>query len=103
MDSARAVDTIFGLIYDDAIPGYPPKRDLWLETIDMARASFAVAALIASPTQFAYDDENVHSTYGELFAGRDDFRTAMDEAVLHDAVVNTATAWTHIWTKVSKN
>jgi hypothetical protein len=103
INAAREVDLKFSLTFDDAIPEYPAKRDLWLETIDMARASFAVAALIASLDQFPHSDENAHPTFGELFGGRDDFLTGMDKAVLHDAVANTAMAWTYIWTKVTQN
>jgi hypothetical protein len=103
MDAARAVDTKVGLVFENSLPEFPANRDIWLEVIDMARASFAVAALIVSPGQFSYSDDSARSSFDKLFEGRDVFLSDMDRAVLQDAVVNTAMAWIHIWKKVSKN
>jgi hypothetical protein len=99
--AARAVDAKVGLQLNEPLPEIPAGRDLWLETVDMTRASFAVAALIAPAAAYPYEGAADRVDFEELFAGREDFLAEVDRAVLHDAVVNTAMAWTHVWEKVS--
>jgi hypothetical protein len=102
LDQARAVDDKIGLRFDTKIPALPAGRDVWLETVDMCRASFALAQ-IAAPVG-RWSQQAKEASFDEIFAGPDGQTKLenMDRAILQDAVLNTAMIWNDLWGKVSK-
>ncbi len=100
---ARAVDAAVGLAFSPSVPPLARKTDVWLDCINVCRLSFAVASIAAPPGNYPYDDPKARATFDELFNGStgQDLLRAMDRAVLHDAVLNTAMVWRHIWGGVS--
>ena len=104
LKQARAVDGQdgqFSLTFNDAIPVIPKGRDIWLETVDMCRASFALAQIAAPTDQWGPEVES--APFIKVFGnGGQTTLENMNRAILHDAVVNTAMVWNYLWSKVSK-
>ena len=99
---AKAVDTRSGLSFDNApIPDLRPGQDPWLESVYLCRASFGVASVMAPYTQYPYDSPTLAPFDTVLGAGHQDLLSRVDQAVMHDAVLNTAVMWKHVWNKVS--
>lgn len=101
--NARSVDAIFDLDFSKTtVPPLRPGRDVWLETVDVCRASFALSAIVAPPAQYGYSDANAKAPYAEVLAGKPTFLGDLDKVVLHDAVLNTAMIWQDIWQALTK-
>lgn len=100
---AKALDTKFGLTFDPvSIPDLLPDHDVWLEAIYLCRASFAIASIMAPYKTYPYDDSRPAAPFAEVFGkGKEQILSAVDQAAMHDAVLNTAIVWKHIWNKVS--
>jgi hypothetical protein len=103
---ARAIDKKFGLDFSGmAIPDLRRKHDVWLECINLCRASFAVASIIAPPKKYPYDKTQLRAPFKTVFGGSKSNKQLLKDVnrvVMHDAVLNTALIWKHIWNKVSK-
>jgi hypothetical protein len=103
LSKARGVDASLGLTFNDVnVPKLPTGRDVWLEIVDACRASFALSALIAPPSSFDYRDPTARAPFDEVLGRRPQLLHEVDRVVLTDAVVNTATMWSHVWSKVAK-
>jgi len=106
--AARAVDGRVGIAFRGKIPDIPryrdrssgrrKKKDIWHDLVDVCRASFTVASIIAPPEAYPYGGR-AHPPFDELFSGPDgeELLTDLDRAVLHDAVLNTAMVWKDVW------
>jgi hypothetical protein len=104
LEQARNVDGKFGLNFGQiSIPDLRRKHDVWLEAVYLCRASFAMASIIAPPQLYPYDDPRARAPF-EAVLGDTNSQLLEDvnETVMHDAVLNTAIVWKHIWNKVSK-
>ncbi len=105
LEQAREIDGKFDLRFDGTpIPDLLPDHDAWLEAVQVCRASFAVASIIAPYQDYPYDNSKASVTFDELLGGgREQILTTLDQFVLHDAVLDTAILWKHVWNKVSKD
>jgi hypothetical protein len=100
---AKKVDDKFGLSFKSKSVPKIKARDVWLEVINLCRASFAVASIIAPPSDYPYDDPDARAPFKEVFGpGQKDKLNAINKAVIHDSVLNAAMIWCHIWKKASK-
>ncbi len=101
---ARAVGLKFGLKFGakNTVPGLAKKHDVWLEMINVCRGSFALFNIIAPQKDYPFDNRVKKVKFDTVFAAnRPSLETDMDRLILHDAVLNTAIVWKHIWGKVS--
>jgi len=120
LDMARNVDDTLDVQFEDSIPKIPsaksPKtgkskaKDIWHDVVDVCgavcrpgfrgRASFTLASIVAPPDSYPYGSQ-ARTKYDDLFDGPvgQELLDDLDRAVLHDAVLNTAIAWKHIWMK----
>lgn len=105
LEFARDVDDKFCLNFKGTtIPDLKKGHDAWLEAIYLCRASFAVASIIAPYKTYSYEHSEATAPFDVVFGGdRRNMLAALDQTVLHDAVLNTAIMWKHIWNKVSKD
>ena len=101
----REVDAHFDLHFNAGpLPVLAKGHDEWLEAVYLCRASFAVASIMAPYRQYPYDNTVPSAPFAELFGGtREDLLLGISHVVLHDAVLNTAIFWKHLWTKISKD
>jgi len=102
LQRARTIDNGFGLDFSGVqIPGFHKDHDAWLETMFLCRASFAVASIIAPCKTYAYGDTKARAPFETVLgSGHEKLLADVDEAVMHDAVLNTAIVWKDTWTKV---
>lgn len=101
---ARAVDSVFGLAFAREVPGILA-RDVWLEVINLCRASFAIASVIADHRKYPYagpEAKKARAPYARVFPDDQPHKSQeFDRVILHDAVLNVAMVWKHVWTKVA--
>ncbi len=102
---AREVDSKFNISFGGiTIPDLKKGQDPWLEAMYLCRASFAIASIIAPCKTYPYEDPKSRTTFDTIFGGdKQELLASLDQTVLHDAVLNTAIIWKHIWNKVSKD
>jgi len=98
---ARNVDEVVGLKLSKRVPDMKKGRDVWLEVVDMCRASFALNAVIAPPEKYPYNGKG-KAPFAKVLEKDPDLLAAVDRVVLADAVVNTAMVWSHIWDQVRR-
>ncbi len=105
LQQARDIDRQFELQFDSvSIPDLHTGHDPWLEAMYLCRASFAIASIIAPYQTYRYDDPQAKAPFDTVLGnGKEQILSKVDRAVMHDAVLNTAILWKHIWTKVSKD
>jgi hypothetical protein len=99
LQMARDKDSEFGIDFSNpSIPDLLPNHDVWLEFIYVCRASFAVASVIAPPDTYPYNDPNIRAPFDEVLGeANGQLQGKIDQLVMHDAVLNTATVWKHVW------
>jgi hypothetical protein len=102
LDDARQVDPTFGIEFAGRVPDLPEGTDVWLDSVNLCRLSFAVMSTLASPADYPYEAAGARVAWDELFQEGSERLKELDRAILHDAVLNTAMVWKHVWTKVSK-
>jgi hypothetical protein len=104
LQQARGIDSKFGLDFREAsVPDLQPGNDVWLEVINLCRASFAVASIVAPYRKYPYSDVNARAPYKAVLGpGKGQLPEDVDRTVMYDAVLNTAIVWKHIWNRVSK-
>lgn len=95
------VDTAFGIQFaqQPQVPSLGKNNDVWLELMQVCRASFAIASIIVDYRQFKYKDTGL-TLFKDVFADEakwDEF----SRTILHDAVLNVAMVWKHIWQRVN--
>ncbi|MHC4435454.1 MAG: hypothetical protein ACYTBS_26795 [Planctomycetota bacterium] len=102
LKNARDVDSKFdNMSFAKAIPNLVA-GDVWLEVINICRGSFAVASIIVSPKKYPYAGKK-NAPFATVFGNADSQKfKAMSKMVMHDAVLNNAIIWRHIWKKASK-
>lgn len=100
---ARAIDTKFGLDFSQVtVPDLQRGHDAWLEVVNLCRASFAIASIIAPPQLYAYEDNQARAPFDTVLGDmKRQLREDVNRIVMYDAVLNTAILWKHIWNKVS--
>ena len=92
----------FGLDFDETtIPSLPKGRDVWLEMVDVCRASFALASIVAPPAKYGYGDTKARARFDAVLAGKPILKE-MDRVIMHDAVLNTAMVWKNVWQALGK-
>jgi hypothetical protein len=97
MDNARAVDQTFGLDFNHtSVATLGKGRDIWLEMIDVCRASFALSAVVAPPSKYSYGNLDARAPYAHVLSGKP-LLGELDKIILHDAVLNTAMVWQDTW------
>ncbi len=100
--AARRLDQDLGITFTSSIPRLKPKHDIWLEAVYVCRASFSLSSIIAHPDDYPYTGRKLPRFNDLLGFFNDTATTEIYTLSLHDAVVNTAVAWKHVWTKASK-
>jgi hypothetical protein len=103
LEQARAIDPKFGLDFTRAsVPDLYSGHDIWLEAIYLCRASFALASIIAPYGKYQYGDPKARAPFKTVLGGTNkQLLEDVDRTVMHDAVLNTAIVWKHIWNKVA--
>jgi hypothetical protein len=103
LDEAREKDGEFGVSFAPGpLPSLMPDQDEWLEAMQLCRASFAVASIMAPHARYPYGGEGA-APFETLFGGPGAaLLEELDRVILHDAVLNTAIFWKRIWEKCSK-
>lgn len=104
LQQARDIDSKFGLDFSHTpVPDINPGQDVWLAVLNLCRASFALASIIADYRQYRYDDTRARAPFKTVLdTGDRKLLNEVNRVVMHDAVLNTAIVWKHIWNKVSK-
>jgi hypothetical protein len=102
LEAAKKIDKKFGITFSGSVPQLKEGHDEWLEAMYLCRASLAVANIVAPFKDYPYGENQKKSSYATLLGGNETLRNDVDAAVMHDAVLNTATIWKHIWDRVSK-
>ncbi len=104
LTEARNVDGKFGLAFNGkTVPDLIEGHDVWLEMIYQCRASFALASIIAPFKSYPYDNSRPQAPFKDVLENDPALLAAVDRVALHDAVLNTAIVWKHVWTRVSKD
>jgi hypothetical protein len=100
LTKARAVDAKFDIQFSNQVPDMQAK-DAWLETINICRASFAVASVLVPPAAISYKS-NKKTSFSKVFkstAGGAELLKDFNRMVMHDAVLNIAIFWKDLWGK----
>jgi len=101
LEKAREVDIKFDVAFASAVPDLI--ADVWLDMINVCRASFALASIIAPPSKYPYANNRARAPFETVFGGVGAaLLEDVDRIVMHDAVLNTAMVWKHAWQKASK-
>jgi hypothetical protein len=77
------------------VNGYVPNlhvKDVWVEVMNICRGSFAMANILIPGT-----NPDVKAMEQQVIKDPGSILPAMTSALLHDAVLNTAIVWKHIW------
>lgn len=103
LKDARKVDNNFNITFNPKTLPTVRARDVWKEVINICRGSFAVASIIAPPSKYSYSNKAARAPFKKVFGGGQSKKLAdMNRMVMHDAVLNNAIIWRHIWRKASK-
>ncbi|UCD63055.1 MAG: hypothetical protein JSW34_09885 [Candidatus Zixiibacteriota bacterium] len=94
---SREISDRLQVDFDAVVPDLY-SRDVWSEVLFVCRCSYAVANLIVPPNDSPRGGAE-HKSLKELFPGDNgEIRLKeFDAAILHDAVLNIAIVWKHIW------
>ena len=99
---ARSKDAAFNVTFSTApIPVIPAGRDVWMETVDVCRGSFALASIVAPPGAYPYNAPDARAPFSSVLDGKP-ILGEMNAVIMHDAVLNTAIVWQDIWQAVKK-
>lgn len=102
LEKARECDKVFGISFAKEIPGLVA-QDVWLETIYICRGSFAVASIIAPPDQYEYGKEEKRAPFDTVLKAKLELLGEVDKVAMHDAVLNVAIMWKHLWNRLCRN
>jgi hypothetical protein len=95
---AEEIGKKLGITFPQQIPKLE-NRDVWIEIVNVCRASFAVACILAPLDRYSFETP-VREFPWEDFAASSEGRQLLpqvDKVVLHDSVLNIAIIWKHIW------
>lgn len=97
LKTAKAVDQEFGISFSNSVPDLVA-GDTWLEMMFVCRAGFAIASIIANPTDFSYSSKKL-TKFKDVFdpAVVPELLEDLDKVVMHDAVLNTAIVRKGVW------
>ncbi len=101
LDKTRERDDKFSIKFNNQVPDLESK-DVWYELVNVCRGSFALACIIAPPKIYKYKpNDGKLAPYDLVFDGQEGrvLLEDIDWICLHDAVLNTAIVWKHIWRK----
>lgn len=101
LDKARERDDKFYINFTNEVPDLV-SEDVWYELVNVCRGSFALACIIAPPNIYKYKpNDKKLAPFETVFSGSDgeELLEWVDWVCLHDAVLNTAVVWKHIWKK----
>ncbi len=98
LKKAKTVDKAFGITFKNDIPDLV-EQDVWLEIIYICRGSFAVASIIAPPDQYPYHS-TARAPFDEVLKSKPELMEEVDKIALHDAVLNVAITWKHMWKRL---
>ncbi len=99
LKKAKEVDQTFGLNFSNAVPNLV-EQDVWLEIIYICRGSFAIASIIAPSDQYAYHTKTF-APFAQVLDSRPDLLAELDRVTMHDAVLNVAITWKHLWSRLN--
>ena len=99
LDESRRIDEKFNLSFPASIPKLVSK-DVWKEIVFICRASFALACILSHPSDYPYNSRK-KATFDALFGSTEgqQLLSDMNQVIIHDAVLNIAVVWKHIWSK----
>lgn len=99
LDEARKVDRSFGIEFPTAIPEIKA-IDVWREIIAVCRASFAVSCIMSPIKEYPFESRK-KSPFKTIFNGKEGEQSLkeLDRVIMHDAVLNVAMVWKHVWDK----
>jgi hypothetical protein len=103
LEESKKADAKFKINFNHQIPGLK-SDDVWEEIVMLCRASFAVASIIAPPANYPYKPANQAKMNFETLIDNPAGKMLIEEidnAVMHDAVLNVAMIWKFIWEKFS--
>lgn len=103
LDSARAVDAKFGITFSNSVPTLAKETDVWLDSVNVCRAAFAIASIVSDPATYKYNKDGEYIGFDEAFSQRNALLKDLNRIIMHDATLNTAIVWKHIWKAVSKD
>lgn len=104
IDRASEVDAKFGIRFQGHVPEMK-SDDVWEEIVMLCRASFALASVIAPPEKWPYKPAPQKMAPFETLFKQDqegrDLLAEINRVIMHDAVLNVAIIWKHIWERFS--
>jgi hypothetical protein len=96
------IDDKFGITFQNQVPDMT-SDDVWEEIVMLCRASFALASIIAPPDKWPYKPAaQTMAPFETLFEQDQKGKNLLEEinrVIMHDAVLNVAIIWKHIWKK----
>ena len=102
LEKATEIDDKFGIAFQNQVPEMR-SDDVWEEVVMLCRASFALASIIAPPNRWPYKPEpQTMAPFETLFQQDQEGKDLLEEinqVIIHDAVLNVAIIWKHIWNK----
>lgn len=99
LKEARGIDEKFSLKFPKTIPAVKA-TDIWKEMISVCRASFALSCIMAPVCDYPFNSKK-KAPFKSIFSGEDgkSMLGRMDQMIMHDAVLNVAMVWKHLWEK----
>ena len=97
LNRAREIDQKFNVTLPNQIADLK-NGDIWLELMMICRASFALICTMAHPDDYPYTSQKL-AKYETLFGDVQGkaFLKEIDKMIIHDAILNIAIAWKHVW------
>lgn len=101
INKAREIWKSLDITFAEGVPDLHEGHDTWLDTIYVCRASHALANIIVPYRDFPHNTDELPALL-DLYPGNtgDDRLKGFDRAILHDAILNIAMTWKHIWGKL---
>ncbi len=97
LSEAKEVDKEFGIHLPQSIPNLKA-GDVWKEVINVCRASFALACIMAPVNTYPLGTRKL-AKFDDLFEDNNGntLLDEMDRVIAHDAILNIAIIWNDIW------
>lgn len=97
LSKAKEVDTEFDIRLPQSIPNLKAD-DVWKEVINVCRASFALANIMAPVGKYPLGTRKL-AKFDDLFKDNNGnvLLDEMDRVIAHDAILNIAIIWNEIW------
>lgn len=98
LSESRQVDKEFRISFPKSIPKII-NYDIWEEIVIICRASFAIACILVPPSKYPFGTRKMTS-FKKIFESDrygKNLLKKIDRIILHDAILNIAIIWLHIW------